>query len=91
MYGPNLLPFILWCCAGARAYGECISVLPTHFSMGIFSFALCVGVSQLVSELQRKLLQGWSYIWCVYRRGEIQELTCIAVLVQKLTVLIVNV
>ena len=28
---------------------RCVSVFPTHFYVGIFSFGLCVGVTELVS------------------------------------------
>ena len=36
-------------CAGSGIYLRCVSIFPTHFRVGIFSFSLCAGVAQLVS------------------------------------------
>lgn len=39
---------ILWLWARSGVYDECISAFPTHFNVGIFSFSLCIQVSQLI-------------------------------------------
>lgn len=50
MYGLNLSPSTAWCCARGVAYGECITAFANHFNIDISSFALCVAVTQLVTE-----------------------------------------
>ena len=40
---------VLWLWARSGVYDECISAFPTHFYVGIFSFILCIKVSQLIS------------------------------------------
>lgn len=78
MYGPNLSYSIVWCCAGGGAYGEGISAFPIHFNMDIFSFALCVGVAQIISEFLSCVDIHLVHLW----KGKNSGAFYIAILVQ---------
>ena len=63
---------------GYGVYGESVSAFPICIHVGIFSFALCVEVSQLVSGFfQKQLLHGQLYIVASEGGGDFRSILCV--------------